>query len=288
MFIQIEYHPLYHLMLECEGKTALIIGSTSEIGEEMCNRLIKQKIGHLILTGRNEKHLNQLKNNFTNNITKCDIIQIDMSSTEYLSEYHKKYQAISKNKIDYFLFCPGTCGDMDPVSYLRMKEDVMKVININLMSAILTIEECDFNENSSAVFVSSTNSFYPLECGTSYCSTKAGLTEFAKAKAIELGKENGTRVNIVAPGLIATKFHEQYFETKEEFDDFVKEHESETVLGRNTSIECVCNTIEFLFSKLSNSITGEQIVIDSGETLVEKCSSSSDEDEENEESYSST
>ena len=274
-------------MLECDGKTALIIGSTSEIGEEMCIRLFKQNIGHLILTGRNENHLKKLKSQFTNERTKCDIIQIDMGQDDYMSEYASKYQAIPKNRIDYYLFCPGTCGDMDPVSYLRMKEDVIKVININLMSAILTLETCDFNENASAVFVSSTNSFYPLECGTSYCSTKAGLTEFAKAKAVELGKASGTRVNTVAPGLIATKFHSQYFDTQEDFDEFVKEHENETILGRNTSIECVCNTIEFLFSNLSNSITGEQIVIDSGESLVEKCSSDENEEEE-EESISSS
>ena len=266
----------------CIGKTAIIIGATSDIGEDTTKRFFDQKIGHLILTGRNEKNLKKLKEKYSNETTKCDAISIDFSTSEGISSFPAKMKEIENPKIDFYLFCPGTCGEEDPVSYLRVKEDIMKVANVNLMSAIVTVESLNFNENAALVFVSSTNSFHPLECGTGYCTTKAGLTEFAKSKAFELGSR-GIRVNTVAPGLIATKFHDAYFDSKEEVEEFLKNHEEDTALGRNASIKGVGNTIEFLFSPLANDITGTQIVIDCGETLVEKADCGSDDDEEDEE-----
>lgn len=258
--------PLFAMIGDCSEKSAIIIGATSDIGEEMISRLMKYNISNLIITGRDSNHLEKIAQKYQGKSTKIHKIEVDLSKEKNILEFEQKYKPFSDIKIDYYLFCPGTCGAMDQVSYLQMKYDISKVININFLSAVTTFEAISPSSHCSAVFVSSTNSFHPLECGTGYCTTKAALSEYSKLKAKEL-LNSGVRVNSIAPGLIATKFHDNYFESKEELTAFFQEHVKTTVLGRLVSIDGVANTIEFLFSDLSKDVTGTQFVIDCGETL---------------------
>lgn len=251
---------------DCSGKSALIIGATSEIGREMINRLVKCNISNIIMTGRNSKNLDLLGLSYKDSQTKFHSITIDLSSNKEISEFKARYDQFKDIKIDYFLYCPGTCGTMDQVSYLQMKKDIQKVININFLSAVTTFESVNLSPTCSSVFVSSTNSFHPLECGTGYCTTKAALSNYCIQKSREL-LGTDIRINAVAPGLIATKFHNEYFGSKEELQDFYVEHVKTTVLGHLVSVDGVANAIEFLLSDYSKGVTGTEMVVDCGETL---------------------
>ena len=69
----------------------------------------------------------------------------------------------------------------------------------------------------------------------------------------------GIRVNTVIPGLIETRFHEQ-FSTPERR----RKVAAETPLGRNGTAEDIAKAILFLSSDAAGFITGEYIAVNGG------------------------
>ncbi len=91
-----------------------------------------------------------------------------------------------------------------------------------------------------------------------YAAAKAAVATMTIAMAKEFA-EFGIRVNWVSPGLIETRFHEQ-FSTPERR----KKVAQQTPLGRNGTAEDVANAIVFLASEAASFITGEYIAVNGG------------------------
>ncbi|MEO7270396.1 MAG: SDR family oxidoreductase, partial [Vicinamibacterales bacterium] len=94
-----------------------------------------------------------------------------------------------------------------------------------------------------------------------YASAKAHLTCYTKSMAKELAP-HGVRVNAVAPGVIATPFHDA-FSTPEMLKAFV----STIPLGRIGTPEECANVIAFLASPAASYILGETIEINGGQLM---------------------
>ena len=91
-----------------------------------------------------------------------------------------------------------------------------------------------------------------------YAAAKGGLITFTKALTKELAPR-GIRVNGIAPGVIATPFHERY-STAEMFQRFIPN----IPLGRAGTSEDVADVIVFLASPAARYITGETIEVNGG------------------------
>ncbi len=92
-----------------------------------------------------------------------------------------------------------------------------------------------------------------------YASAKAAVATFTIASAKEFSKY-GVRVNSVLPGLIETRFHEQ-FSTAERKQKVA----SKTPMGRNGTAQDVAKAILFLASNdAAGFITGEYIAVNGG------------------------
>lgn len=90
-----------------------------------------------------------------------------------------------------------------------------------------------------------------------YASTKGALEAFSKNTAREWG-ERGIRSNCVVAGFMETKMSSRLsLEQKSRIYN-------RTSLKKPTDKESVANTVEFLLSDKSNSITGQNIFVDSG------------------------
>lgn len=94
-----------------------------------------------------------------------------------------------------------------------------------------------------------------------YAAAKGGVLTFTKALAKEVAPR-GIRVNGVAPGLIATQFHDR-FSTPEGRTATV----ARTPLGREGSPDDVAGAVLFLVSPLSSFLTGETIEVNGGQGL---------------------
>jgi 3-oxoacyl-[acyl-carrier protein] reductase len=92
---------------------------------------------------------------------------------------------------------------------------------------------------------------------TNYAASKAGLIGLGKSLARELGSRN-IRVNVVAPGYIAT-----------ELTDVLPEEAREGILGstplkRLGEVEDVARAVRFLASDASSFVTGAVLGVDGG------------------------
>jgi 3-oxoacyl-[acyl-carrier protein] reductase len=91
-----------------------------------------------------------------------------------------------------------------------------------------------------------------------YGAAKGGLLTYTKGLAKELAL-HGIRVNGIAPGLIATPYHDRYSPP-----DLFQKYIASIPLGRAGTAEEVADVIVFLASPAARYITGETIEVNGG------------------------
>jgi 3-oxoacyl-[acyl-carrier protein] reductase len=91
-----------------------------------------------------------------------------------------------------------------------------------------------------------------------YATAKGGLITYTKSLAKELAP-HGIRVNGVAPGVIATPYHERY-SPPEVFQKFI----ASIPLGRAGTSEEIASVVVFLASPAASYIVGETIEVNGG------------------------
>jgi 3-oxoacyl-[acyl-carrier protein] reductase len=94
-----------------------------------------------------------------------------------------------------------------------------------------------------------------------YSAAKGGLLTYTKALAKELAP-HGVLVNAVAPGVIATPYHERYSPP-----ELIAKFVAMIPLGRTGKSEEVADVIVFLASPAARYITGETIEINGGQLM---------------------
>ena len=91
-----------------------------------------------------------------------------------------------------------------------------------------------------------------------YSTAKGGLITFTKGLAKELAPF-GVRVNAVSPGVIDTRFHEEFSSP-----EMMKGYVAGIPLGRVGTPEEVAEVICFLASEAASFVAGETIEINGG------------------------
>jgi len=149
-------------------------------------------------------------------------------------------------------------------SLADMTEDYWDAIfDLNLKSVFLCVkavwEEMAARRSGCIINVSSISGRNGGGPGAAaYAAAKGGLLTYTKGLARELAAY-GVRVNGVAPGVIATPYHERY-SPPEIFHKFV----SAVPMGRAGTSEEVADVIVFLASPAARYITGETVEVNGG------------------------
>ncbi len=98
-----------------------------------------------------------------------------------------------------------------------------------------------------------------------YTAAKAGVIGLVRTLALEVGRD-GTTVNAVAPGVIATP---QCLDPVNSMGpEGMREFEPRVPMGRNGEPEDVAAVFAFLASDEARYVTGQTIVVDGGATLA--------------------
>ncbi|MBV9663835.1 MAG: glucose 1-dehydrogenase [Actinobacteria bacterium] len=137
--------------------------------------------------------------------------------------------------------------------------DFVKVMGVDLFGVIVGTQQAAkrMGEGGSIINVTSIAGLVPGVGLQTYRAAKAGVTHFTKCAAIELG-ERGIRVNVIAPGNIATAINAA-FDTK----SIVAKMQPLPRLGKPTD---VANAAVFLASDRAAQVTGVLLPIDGGTT----------------------
>ncbi len=161
----------------------------------------------------------------------------------------------------------NNAGTATLASILEMPEqDFDQVVSVNLKGPFLFTQAfaralVEAKQPGAVVNISSLNQTMVTDGLAHYCASKAGLGNFTKVAAAELGRF-GIRVNIVAPGLIRTPLAEGAGLTEE---PMASQYRARTPLGKAFGEpEQVASAVAFLCSEESAWTTGETIAVDGG------------------------
>jgi len=141
-----------------------------------------------------------------------------------------------------------------------------EVMTVNALSAmeivrILLQKKINAKALRSVVFLSSIHAIRGVKGNAAYAASKGALDAFMRAMALELAP--AVRVNSVAPGGVPTPMSRRDFE-----DETARTRlEAEYPMGLG-EVEDIVNAVEFLLSRRAKWITGQQLVVDGGRTLL--------------------
>ena len=198
-----------------------------------------------------------------------EFLQIDVSNeTEIINGFEK-----IKEKIGELHVVVANAGIVPPLRTINDidNDEWEKVFNINVKGVALTIKhsvELMKSSGGSIIVMGSINSLLGHSGQSLYTASKHALLGIVKCAAIDLGKFD-IRVNAIGPGPIATEALLKRLKSREDnggtsASSALEEFASNTVLGKMSTEEDVANTVLYLSSNLSSSITGQIIPVCSG------------------------
>lgn len=118
------------------------------------------------------------------------------------------------------------------------------------------------NQRSDVVAISSSELTFMRANGAPYNMAKAALEALAFTLAHEEA-QNGLRVNVVAPGLVATDMGSKLVKAKLGIDE-IGSLDSRQPLGRVCSPADVAGVVAFLVSQDAAMVTAQRVVVDGG------------------------
>lgn len=250
------------ITIDLKGKTALVTGGTSGIGQQIVKTLVLSG-AHVIFMGTSQEKaqavLQELQVLLREN-QKVHFEKVDVSNfSEVQESVNRLYQTFEN--IDILVNCAGITRDR---LLLKMTEqDWDEVLSVNLKSAFnlskAVIRSMMKSRYGKIINISSVVGLTGNPGQVNYSASKSGMIGFTQSLAKELASRN-ICVNCVAPGFIATKM-----------TDELSDEQKQALLGRIPLArfgkpEEIANLVLFLSSSLSDYITGEVIAVDGGMT----------------------
>ena len=241
-----------------KSKTILVTGASSGIGRSVAIECSKFD-ARLIITGRNEERLDETFKNLEGDGHKS--VVADLSSEAGLSELVDKVE-----KIDGIVHCAGINNNI-PFSFVK-RESLEEIMEVNFMApAILSsqlVKKKKVNKNSSIVFISSISG---VKCSapasSMYSASKGAINGIAKGMALDLAPK-GIRVNCLNPGVVDTNIFEKGQITEEQLEENRKLYP----LRRFGQPKDIALAVIYLLSDASSWVTGSNLIIDGGFTLI--------------------
>ena len=242
---------------EFNNKVILITGASSGLGFNLA-KFFLNKGAKIVSISRRKKNL-ITKNNKLKNIS------FDLTN-------FKNYEALFKKipnlfgSIDYFIHAAGV-HFIKPIRFISSR-DIDKALSINLKSPILISKYFQdkkiFKRPCSVVFIASVMAIVGSSGLSIYSASKSGLVGFTKSLSIELSKQM-IRVNCISPGIVKSPLYRDY--SKQLTDEMNKKIVENHPLGLGTFSD-VNNSICFLLSSESKWITGHNLIIDGGYSVL--------------------
>lgn len=195
-------------MKHLKGKTALITGASSGIGEAFAKELAKRGM-NLVLTARSEEKLTRTASEIeTTYGVKTHVIAGDLSEKQ---TPHEIFRLISKKNLSIDLLINnagfGKWGNFLDEN-ISVYEDMLEV-NINAVVKLthLFLPQMVASGSGGIINVASTGAFQPCPYIATYAASKAFVLSFSEALYGEFHKQ-GITVTALCPGNTATGFQE--------------------------------------------------------------------------------
>jgi short-subunit dehydrogenase len=185
-----------------------ITGASSGIGEAVTKAMLQQG-HHLIVTGRRQEALDELKTFGGERVTTA---RADTTNREELASIAGLLEA--DGDLDMAVLNAGTCEYLDISAY--DSEVIEKNVTTNVVGTARSLDialpalrrTVKKGKKATLVIVSSSAWWFPFGRAEGYGASKAALTYFAHALRADLAAE-GIDVVVVSPGFVKTPLTDQ-------------------------------------------------------------------------------
>ena len=191
--------------MSIKGKTIIITGASSGIGEATAKKL-SQEGANVVLSARREDRLNSLKDEIVKNGGMALVVPADVTKKE-------DFKKVVSSTLEEFGSIDGIINNagLMPLSYVKNlhTDEWDKMIDVNIkgvtngVSAVLPTMMEQKSGNIINISSSAAHKYYPG--GAVYCATKAAVKMFTEGLRAELAPHYGINVTSIDPGFVSTE-----------------------------------------------------------------------------------
>ena len=146
------------------------------------------------------------------------------------------------------------------------KNEWTRVLDVNITGTWVFTKEASYHmrkqKSGSVVNISSATVYFGAPGMLHYVASKAAVLGMTKGMAQEMGPD-GIRVNCISPGLLPTEASLERIN-----DEYIEKIKATSALRKLASPQDIVDSIKYLLSDMSQSITGQTVVIDGGRIFL--------------------
>tara|TARA_R110002050_G_scaffold223338_1_gene359141 strand:- start:62834 stop:63589 length:756 start_codon:yes stop_codon:yes gene_type:complete len=247
-------------MSKFKGKVAVVTGGSRDIGRAIAVKLAKEGAKVVVNYHSSESGAKETVEEIESFGGEAIAVKADVSKLDDIKNLKEKTIEAFGSKVDILvnnaggLFARKTLQELDESFYNL-------VMDVNFKSTVFVMQAFEplMDQGASIINLSSQAARDGGGGGSSlYASSKGAVTTFTRAMAKELGPK-GIRVNAICPGLIGTKFHDDF--TANEIRVKVA---AGTPLRREGQAAEVADLVAYLASDEASFISGNNVDINGG------------------------
>jgi len=260
------------MTMQMEGKVALITGGGEGIGKASALLLAREGAKVAVL-GRHRENLDPVVEEIRKAGGEAMAVLADVSKADEMEAAVAEVVA-AWDRLDVVFANAGVNGVWAPIEDIT-PDEWDQTLGINLRGTFLTVKYAvpHLKRRGGAIVVNSSingTRIFSNTGATAYASSKAGQVAFTKMMAPELAPHR-VRINVICPGAIDTAIDENT--EKRNLDKIKVEVEfpegAEYPLERKPGgADQVARLVLFLASDASDHMTGTEMWIDGGESLL--------------------
>jgi len=249
------------LTVDLTGKTALVTGSSTGIGRAIALGLARNGADVAVNYARSQEAAEEVGREVEAMGRRCVVVQANVSELPDIERLFAEVEAAFGPRLDILVNNAGSLVRRELVADMTEKT-YEQVMGVNFKSVVFCCRAAMPRLPDGTGRIINISSIAARNGGgpgaSIYASSKAAVSCFTKALAKELAPR-GITVNGIAPGVIATPFHDK-FTTAETMARF----KTMTPVGRHGVAEDMVGVALYLASPEASFATGETIEVNGG------------------------
>ncbi|WP_040494342.1 SDR family NAD(P)-dependent oxidoreductase [Ilumatobacter nonamiensis] len=259
-------------LLDLSGKVAVVTGAATGIGEGIARTLAEVGVD-VIVADIDTVGAHRVAGDVGGTALDLDVRDAAQCAS-VLGDIGERIDILVNNAGSYHE--AGSILDQSVESWSRSIE--LNLASLFHCSKPVAARMVDQGDGGAIVNIASVDGLLPC-LGTGYDSAKAGAIHFSRSLAVDLAP-HGIRVNAVSPGVVPVptldRMHageiEHFWPTEPStsglMGPLMKQRSANVPIGRKGTPRDIANAVLFLVSDLSSYVTGQNIAVDGGWTLV--------------------
>ena len=243
--------------MRLNGKTAVVTGGASGIGQAICEAFVREGAAVAVLDVNGAAATAQAEA-LTRSGARAFAMEADVADE---ANVHAAIDAAAE-KLGSLEILVNNAGIRTVRPFLEHSaKDFERQLGVNLVGAFncskAAVPHMIRNGRGKIINLASIASFVGRPDRVAYCATKAGVLGFTRAAAVDLRGKN-ICVNCIAPGMVATPFNAHHAEHGE----FGPMWAQENAAGRWGRADDIANAAIYLASPESDYVSGADIKVD--------------------------